>query len=100
MSGRSHNQAAAATTSWGGTCEIITLTNGELRRREELADRAKRLRILCKYDLSTPEANRDGSRKRREGDGRQGDGNDYDYDRFEDEGEVGYDEENNKSSVC
>lgn len=74
------------TTSWGGTCEIFTLKSGDRRRRNELADRAKRLRILRKYGLAPPDTatSRGGKSKGTGGRGRGG-GDDYDDDGFEGE---------------
>lgn len=78
--------AATTTTAWGGTCEIITLNSGDRRQRNELADRAKRLRILAKYDLAPM-----GKGKTRGGGGGKGsvgDGNAGEYDDDGFEGEV------------
>lgn len=38
-------------TAWGGTCEIVKLKNGDKRRRDELAERARRVHILGRYGL-------------------------------------------------
>lgn len=71
------------TTAWGGTCEIITLKSGDRRRRNELADRAKRLRILRKYGLARPDTATSKCGKS-DAAGRGG-GDDYDGDGFEGE---------------
>lgn len=81
-------------TCWGGTSEIITLKSGDRRRRDELADRAKRLKILRKYDLVPPPDNAGGKGGGRrgggDGGGEGGGGVDYNDDAFEAEGdEVG-----------
>lgn len=74
------------TTPWGGTCEIITLKSGDRRRRNELADRAKRLRILQKYGLAPPDASAGKGGKISGGGGKgRGGGDDYDDDGFEGE---------------
>lgn len=75
------------TTAWGGTCEIITLKSGDRRRRNELADRAKRLRILRKYGLAPPDTStgKGGKRDGTGGKGRGSGGDDYDDDGFEGE---------------
>lgn len=74
------------TTAWGGTCEIITLKSGDRRQRNELADRAKRLRILRKYGLAPPETStgKGGKSSGAGGKGRGG-GDDYGDDGFEGE---------------
>lgn len=80
----SYSPAAITTTkAWGGTCEIVTLRNGDLRRRDELADRGRRLQILRKYGLAPGEdkINRSGGGGRRG----NGEGGDYEDDGFEGE---------------
>lgn len=72
---------ATTGNAWGGASEIITLKSGDLRRRNELADRAKHLRILQNYGLQPPE-----SKSGKTGGDR--DGGDYDDDGFE--GEVSH----------
>lgn len=74
------------TTAWGGRCEIITLKSGDRRRRNELADRAKRLRILRKYGLAPPDtATGKGGKSNGTGGKGRGGGDDYDDDGFEGE---------------
>ncbi|CAN0215034.1 unnamed protein product, partial [Ectocarpus sp. 12 AP-2014] len=79
--------AGTTTTPWGGTCEIITLKSGDRRWRNELADRAKRLRILRKYGLAHAEkkAGGGGGRGRGGGGGGGHGGGEYDDDGFEGE---------------
>lgn len=71
---------ATASGGWvGGTLssEIITLRNGERRRRNELAERGRRLRILSKYGLAAPLG------ETKEKKGRRGARGEYDDDDFE-----------------
>lgn len=79
--------AGTTTTAWGGTCEIITLKSGDRRWRNELADRAKRLRILRKYGLAPAEKKTGGGGGRGRGGGGGGGhgGGEYDDDGFEGE---------------
>lgn len=75
------NTVVTTGTAWGGASEIITLKSGDRRRRNELADRAKHLKILQNYGLQPPSksdrAGRDGSGDR--------EGGDYEDDGFEGE---------------
>lgn len=57
--------------------EIITLRSGERRRRNELAERGRRLRILSKYGLTAPLG------ETKEKKGRGGARGEYDDDDFE-----------------
>eukprot|EP00752_Nemacystus_decipiens_P016176 g14468.t2 len=82
------------TTAWGGTCEIITLKSGDRRRRNELADRAKRLRILRKYGLAPPDTSAGkGGKRFRAGGTERGGGDDYGDDGFEGEDDDSYGED-------
>lgn len=71
--------------AWGGDCEIVSLKNGEFRRREEIADRPRRLRILQRYGLAPREGGRAGARKRAPWGEDEGKDGDYDDDAFEGE---------------
>lgn len=75
--------AGQTTSAWGGTSEIITLKSGDRRRRNELADRTKRLRILRKYGLAPAASNANRGKKKPKG--VTGRGADYDDDDFEGE---------------
>lgn len=79
-----HRAANAITTEsiWGRTCEVITLKSGDQRRRKELADRAKRLRVLRKYNLAPANDGKTGGCGGGDGEETRGD---YDDDGFEGE---------------
>ncbi|CAM9695621.1 unnamed protein product [Scytosiphon promiscuus] len=90
--------AGTTTSAWGGTSEIITLKSGDRRRRNELADRSRRLKILGKYSLASDAAN--GSRGNRKTRAQPGRGGDYDDDEFEgeDDGDDPYGEDDFEKS--
>ena len=73
-----------ASGEWKDKSDIINLPSGGLRRRSELADRSRRLRIMCKYGLAPS-----GGKGERRGKGRGGGGTaargEYDGDDFEPE---------------
>ncbi|CAM9382632.1 unnamed protein product, partial [Laminaria digitata] len=75
-------------TAWGGTSEIITLKSGDRRRRNELADRVKHLKILQIYGLQPRSSKGDktgGDSRGGGGGGGDRGGGDYDDDDFEGE---------------
>lgn len=76
-------------TAWGGASEIITLKSGDRRRRNELADRAKHLRILQNYGLQPPSQNRKAGRDSHRGGSKDREAGDYDDDGFEGEVSTG-----------